>query len=307
VKYDFKKVVFSPEWQASVKGSVKADPGAVALEASGILGADAPFSATTQLTYAAAGIPPYGLTADVKLNNFDTAPLLKTVEGRADFAAQLASAAVTPAGLADGLQGKVVVTSKGGVCRLLAVTEDKSGLVQSATGVGASLLGNLVGAVAGNKAGANAATALTQIAGLLREIRYDQLNLTVSRDAKENIVLEDFNLIAPDVRLAGHGQVQHVAGSPVLEQPLTLQLAVAAQGSLGHAMSAVGLLGETPDNLGYLPLVLDLPELGGTLQKPDTNAFYKELAKRAGQKAAERVTNGVSKGAGAFLNGLLGK
>ncbi len=307
VKYEFKQVVFSPDWQASLQGSVTADPGTVSLNGSGILGADAPFTVTTNLTYAAGGAPAYALKADVKLTNFDTAPLLRTVEGRADFHAQLSSQATVPAGLADGLLCKVEVTSKGGVCRLLAVTDDNSGLVQSAAGTGASLLGGLVGAIAGNKAGANAATAITQIAGLLREIRYDQLNLTVSRDAQQNIVLDDFNLISPQVRLAGHGQVRHVDGQPILAQPLTLQLAVAARDSLGTAMSAVGLLAPTPDNLGYQPLVLDLPELGGTLQKPDTNAFYKALVKSAEKKATDAITNEVKKNAGSLLKGLLGK
>jgi hypothetical protein len=288
-------------------GSVKLDPAAVTLSASGTLGADAPFTATGSLAYVAGGTPAYSFQADVKLTNFDTAPLLRTVEGRADFHARLTSQAITPDALGDKLQGKVDVTSKGGVCRLLAVTDDNSGILQSAAGTGASILGSVVGVVAGNKAGGNAATAVTQIAGLLREIRYDQLNLTVSRDAKANLVLDDFNLIAPEVRLAGHGQVQHVEGQAILEQPLTLQLAVAARGSLGSTMAAVGLVGPTPDNLGYHPLVLDLPELGGTLQKPDTNAFYKELAKRAAKTATERITNGVKKGAGALLNGLLGK
>jgi hypothetical protein len=120
-------------------------------------------------------------------------------------------------------------------------------------------------------------------------------------------VLDDFNLIAPEVRLEGRGKVRHLEGEPLLEQPLTLQLAVAARGALGGMMAAVGLVGPTPDSLGYQPLVLDLPELGGTLAAPNTNAFYQELAKRAARTATDRITNGVKKGAGALLNGLLGK
>jgi hypothetical protein len=307
VKFAFKRVVYSPGWESNLEGTVKLESDEVAVAAHGTLGADAPFKVNSRVVYTPGAAPPYALKADLALDNFDTAPLMRTVEGRADFHFQLTSHAATVAGLADGLQGKVDVTSKGGICRLLAVNDDNSGLLQSAAGAGASFLGGVVGVVAGDTAGANAAKSVTDIAGLLHEIHYDQLNLTLSRGATQDLVLDDFNLIAPEVRLEGRGKVRHLEGEPLLEQPLTLQLAVAARGALGGMMAAVGLVGPTPDSLGYQPLVLDLPELGGTLAAPNTNAFYQELAKRAARTATDRITNGVKKGAGALLNGLLGK
>src|SRR6185369_1426071 len=98
------------------------------------------------------------LKADARLDNFDTGPLqFHTLEARLNLTAQLTSRATSLDKLADGMQGRVQLTSKGGITRFLAVTDDNAGLVQSAASAGASVLGTVVGVVAGGSAGGSAA------------------------------------------------------------------------------------------------------------------------------------------------------
>ncbi len=308
VKFTVKKVVFSPAWQSNLSGTLTLAAGLVTLETHGGLGADAPFSLKGNLTHTAGGKEPYALEADASLANFDLSALQQqTVEGRANFEAHLTSQATVLEQLGTNWRGKIQLLSKGGLTHLLAVTDDKSGVVRSTASAGAAILGTVVGQVVGGNSGGNVARAITRISDLLHEIRFDQLKLTVSRDAAQDLVLEEFALISPEVRLDGHGRIRHSDGKELFDQPLALQLQVGAQGSLGSMMQGVSLLSPTPDSLGYLPLAVELPELGGTLRAPDTAAFYRTLAQRAASKGVDNATKGVLKGASGLLNGLFGK
>jgi hypothetical protein len=144
-------------------------------------------------------------------------------------------------------------------------------------------IGGLIGAVTGKKEYADYANKpqiLTDIAKALSEIPFDQLNVTATRDANLNIVLKDFTLISPEVRLTGEGGVRYMEGVSVLAQPLALQLTLGARGRLADLLKRASLLEDKQDNLGYVAFVVPI-KIGGTLAKTDTSELGKALINSA--------------------------
>lgn len=314
--FTFNKIVYSPDWSVTdLSGVIKLATGAVSVDSKATLGKDAAVTVAGNVTYAAAASDHYALNSALKLSDFDLGALLRAadpthqpvVEARLTIATQLTGSAPELANLADHAQGKVELTSKQGIFR--ALTSDRASMVQSMSSTAVGLLGTLTGGSSSLEAKNRA---LVDITDSLNEIKYDQFNLTLSRDAAQNLLLEDLTLISPTVRLTGQGRVTNVPGKPLLAQPLTLQVNLAVRGQLAQSMDSLSLLSSTPDELGYLPLGISLPALGGTLEFPDTSAFFGELVKRA---AVKGLTNGAGsllkgaggalKGAGGLLNGLL--
>jgi hypothetical protein len=64
---------------------------------------------------------------------------------------------------------------------------------------------------------------------------------------------------------------------PLLEQPLALNLSLAARGKVEQLLGKVRLLDGTQDDLGYARTREPLT-IGGTLSKPDATAFFTRLA-----------------------------
>jgi len=243
------------------------------------------------ITFTPKAPEPYSLTADLTLLNFDAAPAFRalapakppTIEGRVNLTSRISGAGRNLADLTDRARGDLELTSKGGLFRVLSADiSEKVQRTQSTVAVISGLLSTVTRKQNFENLN-NKAQILTDIAKALSEIPFDQLSVTATRDASLNFVLKDFTLISPEVRLGGNGQITYAAGVPVLAQPLVLNLSLAARGRLGDLMKRAGLLGKSPDSLGYTPFVVPL-KIGGTLGKTDTSELSNALLNSALEK-----------------------
>ena len=285
VKFSVKRVVFSADYASSLAGTLTVAAGGVTLDTRGALdGATAaPFTLKAGVTHTPGGAMPYALAADAELNNFTLGALRRTLEAEVRLAAHLTSRAASPDRLAQELQGKLQLSSKGGVTHLLegsqAVLTQSLGAGAKVVGVGASIFGALTGSSTASTMGA-VSNGVGRVADLLQSIRFDQLNVLLSRDATNDLVLEEFTLVSPEVRLAGKGRVTSVPGKELAELPLALTFQLAARGSVGDGLRGLGLVAAKADSLGYFPLAFE-PEIGGTVGNPDKAPFYNQLAQHA--------------------------
>jgi hypothetical protein len=246
---------------------------------------------------------PYALEADVAVSEFDPGPLFRavtgnqpaTVEGKFDVTSKLDGRAATFVDLAAGAGGSFQLTSKGGVFRGLPV--DVGNIVENTGKIAAwiSSAGTAISAMAGKKDSAevaNKAEAVAELARGLNPIPYDQLSVSVSRDAALNTTLRDFTLISPEVRLTGSGTALHKPGSCLFEDSLAMEFTLRARGRPGELLKYLGALDPQTDELGYAACTVPL-RVGGSLVKPDTSELNTQLTALAieksgfGDKAAE--------------------
>jgi len=299
----FKKVVLANGYEvAGASGTVRFDPAALKLEGlRATFGTDSDVEFDGVLKFDDRAKLPYALTSDATLNNFDAGAALRalapgkpaTIDGRVAFVAHLAGNGTTINEVIARAHGEVQVTGKSGVFRGLAT--DLTDRIQK-TGSTASTLLSGLRAVTGKREYTDYAEKfqiLTEIAKALAEIPYDQLSATVVRGDNLDIALKEFTLISPQVRITGTGGIKYVEGTPVLAQPLTLELKLGARDKLAKLIKRARLIEEKQDDLGYAAFVTPI-KLGGTLAKPDAS----ELAKALANSALE--TNGL-------LDRVLGK
>lgn len=238
----------------------------------------------------------YKFASTVALTNFDTAPAfralyperLPTLEAKLNVNGQIAGEGANLAMLSEQAHGRFDVVSKGGVFRALSTVlpADKIEGLQS----GLSIVGGLLGGSTGDML-----TAASDIVKQLSEIPFDQLSLVTERDSNLNLLLKDFSLISPDVRLGGTGQVSYAPTKRLIDQALDLQLSLRARGRLGDLLGQVKMLKPEKDNLGYVALNAPI-KIGGTLGKTES-----DLGARILSAAAEKT------GLGDAINGWLGR
>lgn len=295
VSLALKKVIYTDQFQISdVTGTLRVGEGAVKLEGlKAAFGTDSNLKLDSGVTFVPKTPEPYALTADLSLLNFDAAPAfravapakLPTIEGRLNITSHLTGGGRNLGDLAGRVHGDFELTSKGGLFRVL--NSDISDKVQKTQSTVAAI-GNFLGSMTGKKEAdnpVNKGQKLVEITKALSEIPFDQLSVTASRDPALNLVLKDFTLISPEVRINGTGQINHVEGTPLLEQPLKLELILAARGKLGDKMKTTGLLETKTDSLGYTPFFMPF-KIGGTLAATDTSelskAFLTSLLEKPG-------------------------
>ncbi len=244
-------------------------------------------------------------SGDVTVENFDMGPVLRALgggpqpilEGRFDATAQISGTGFAPGALEASLQGRVSLSSRGGVFR--ALRADIAEAIKQSPSKLSEALGTVTSLFGKNKEAEKfidkQGQVAVQITESFREVHYDQLSVTVERGADRNIRLSEFALISPEVRLGGTGTVTYQEGTPVGAQPLDLTLQVGARGRTGSLLKSAGLLGESTDDLGYAALASPV-HLGGSLREPDPGQWRDLLVKAALRKAA-----------GNLLDKLLGK
>lgn len=282
-----KKIVYSDAFEiANVAGVLRLDAGAVKFEGvrAGI-GAEGELKADGGLTFDAKAKEPYALAAALTVTNFDTGPLFRainptktpTLEGRFNVASKVAGAGQTIGALAERARGSFDVSSKGGVFRGLAavVPSDKLQAAQSTLAIVSGFLGGSTAKTVG---------VASEILKILSEIPFDQLAVTAERDAALNLVLRDFSLIAPDVRLGGAGQIVYTPGKRLLDQTLDMQFSLGTRGRLGELMGQAKLLKPEKDNLGYTAFSAPI-KVGGTLDKTDASDLQRKLVNLALEKS----------------------
>jgi hypothetical protein len=253
---------------------------------------------------------PYALNTGFTATDFNPAGLLRrananappALEGKFTLQGQFGGRGLSPGEALAGLQGSCQVTSKGGIFRGLATEISPPAASSGRAAVIGALLGDVASAVSDvlsrRKGGnfGNIAQAVMAAAKDLSTVSYDQLSLTLSRDADLDTAFQEIALIAPELRLRGSGKVTARPGVAFLDQPLELALTLDARGRLAEALKFTGVLDLKPDDLGYTPSILPL-HVTGTLREPDTSELQADFLKLAFDRS----------GAAALVNQWLGK
>lgn len=293
-----KKVIYGESLEVTdVGGAVRLEPTALRLESvRAVFGPESDLKLTGGVNYNPSAAAAYAFTGDLVVRNLETGPVframdpakLPTVEARVDVNSHLTGQAPSLAKLAEQTRGNFEVTSKGGVFRALATVlpAERMQTAQSAL----SIVGGLFGGSTGETVNAT-----LEIVKILSEIPFDQLSLKAERGANLDLLLQDFTLISPDVRLGGAGKLDYVPGRSLLEQSLDLQINLGARGRLGELLSQVKMLKTEKDTLGYSAFSTPI-QIGGTLANTDTSDLKNKLLNIAVEKS----------GVGDALNRILG-
>jgi hypothetical protein len=200
----------------------------------------------------------------------------------------------------DRLRGDCQATSRGGSFSLLsahvAPKAESVGKLEAAV----AYLGSVTSAITGRKETGDLASlpqAVSAFAKFMSPVQYDQLNLTLSRGESLDIVLKNFTLVAPEIRIGGSGRVAYRDGATLVNQPLSMDFTLRALGHEAEILKYLGVLDpKHPDDLGYLACVIPV-HVEGTLAKPDQSQFDAALAKLAVERS----------GAGEALSKLIDK
>lgn len=293
-----KKVVYGESFEATdVAGTVRLGPDALRFD-----GVHATFGPESDLRFEGgvgfnpAAADPYSLNGELALRNFETAPVfraidpakLPTLEATVDVNSRITGEAASLADLAERTQGDFQVTSKGGVFRALSTVlpAERMQTTQSALAIVGGLFGGST---------AETANATIEIVRILSEISFDQLSLKAERGTSLDLLLQDFTLISPNVRLSGEGKLDYVPGRSLLEQALDLRINLGARGRLGELLEQVKMLKAEKDSLGYSAFSTPI-KIGGTLAQTDTSDLRTKLLNVAVEKS----------GVGEALNRILG-
>lgn len=294
-----KRVVYGGTFEATdVGGALRLDPKALTFDAvRAVFGPESDLKLTGGVTFDPSAASAYTLNSDLVVRNFETGPVfhavdpakLPTLDAKVDINSQITGEGANLVELAERARGEFQVTSKGGVFRALSTVlpAERMQTAQSALAIVGGLFGGST---------AETVNATLEIVRILSEIPFDQLSLRAERGQSLDLLLQDFTLISPNVRLGGAGKVAYVPGRSLLEQSLDLQINLGARGRLGELLDQVKLLKAEKDNLGYSAFSTPI-KIGGTLAQTDTSDLKTKLI----NLAAERT--GVSDALNRMLGG----
>lgn len=285
---DIKSLARGRDWQAhSLAAEVTVADAAVRLgRAAATWGERGAFSAQGGLAFRG-GAQPYALEGGFSLTEFDVGALLRAfdperppvVEGVFAAAVRLVGTGGTlDATLAD-VRGDFELRSRQGVFRGLRRTSERVSVATRAVDAVAAL-GSLFGSDRVKGAAekvAGQAYQVDQLAQALAELPFDQLVVRARREESLDLRIEELSLLSPEVRLNARGSVTHVAGRPLLDQPLALTYQLAARGRIEQTLGRLRALDGTKDDLGYAR-ARDVGSITGTVGRPQPNQFFLRLA-----------------------------
>jgi len=286
---DVKSVTRGANWDMTgLTGLLTLDSAKLALpKLAATIGEKGRFEAQGEMRFNG-GAQPYVLGGDFSLTEFDAGKFFKalepakpaTVEGMFGVKGRFTGQGETLSRTMELARGSFELTSRQGVFRGLQRTTGKVSMTSKAVELGASVLGSIFGSEKATKAAekvAGAAYFVDQLAQSLGELNYDLLNVKLVRDDSLDMSLEDLSLVAPEIRLLGKGRITHVADKPLLLQPLSATLSIAARGKTEELLGKLRLLTGLKDELGYAK-TRETITLGGTLTRPDPTAFFTRIA-----------------------------
>lgn len=293
LKFLLKKVVYSADIQASnVGGAVKISPSLLSLEnLRAVMQDGGEMKADGSVKYNAdAGANTYATDARLTLTNFDPGPFLKaanpgekpTVEGKFDITGSVSGTAASLDKIASTTGADLTLTNRGGKFNGFATSTQSSGIGQllktaSAVSTLGAISDKIMSALgkSDNSPNLDKVKAGARILERLTEIDFDQLNLEASYRPGQEIVVKNFGLLSPDMRISGAGSLGNNPALSLLKQALAMNLQMAVRGEQADDLRILGLLKREADTLGYTPLVKDfavdgtITSLGaGTLVKP---------------------------------------
>ncbi|MEO6245574.1 MAG: hypothetical protein ABIQ12_09065 [Opitutaceae bacterium] len=286
-----------------VSGKFRLEPDALKLEGwEAALASGGSAKLEGALNYRAGVAQPFVAQAEVEVREFDSAPLLRTLnrgelkllEGKFDVGLNLSAVAARCDLLAEAAKGEVRLTSRGGVFHGFPVT---AGTPSESTGRLASIIasaGSVFGSWTSKKETGEVASRAEAVAELARSwypIPFDQLSVVVTRDATGRTSVKEFTLIAPELRLTGSGFIRRDPGRAWVDDSLTMDYRLRARGRQAELLKFLGVLENHADDLGYAGCTMPL-RVTGSLAAPDPMELNTKLAALALEKGGivERAT-----------------
>lgn len=299
VALDIQSLTSGDDWKvAGLTGRATVAADRVVLEKfEGAINERGRVAADAQLVFGGGGRP-YALAGAFTLSEFDLGALLKgfesdrlaTVDGVFAVSGKFTGDGGTLGQTLGRTRGRFQLTGRQGHFRGLRRTTEKVSVATRAVELGAAI-GSIFGSSKVKEAAekvAGQAYQVDQAAQLFAELPYDQLVVRLSRAENLNLLVEEFALLSPEVRLTGRGTIAHVEGKPIPQQPLNLTLQLAGRGRIEQQLGRLRVLDGTKDELGYAKMRDTFP-LGGTLLRPDPTPFFLKLVE---SKAGDLLGSG---------------
>lgn len=271
-----------------VRGTLHVEPGFLAIEGgTATVEGGGAGRIEGRLLYDPGQARPLSFSADVSVENVDSAPVFRSldpgrrpaVEGKFDVASHVTGSGEGFADLFDRVQGDFKLSSKDGRFRAL-----HTDIIDSIKLAPSKLVDALdtVSSLFGKKT-EKFGQALLESANGLSEIHYDQMNVSAQRGPDLDIKLTAISMIAPEARLTGTGTITFTEGVLIRDQPLSVDLNLGVRGRVGRFLDIVGLLSGTQDELGYTPLSQPI-HLGGSLRAVDQSQWKEMLVQASLRK-----------------------
>jgi hypothetical protein len=288
---------------ADVGGVFTLDHGSIQLE--GGRGGPAGHSLTNMagsVEFNAASESPYVLKASVATTQDDAASLLPAphpgvdpvFEGKFSVARTFAGKGANLGDLAKSTREEFRLTSSAGIVRILKADVADS-LQEAPTSTVTNTLatvGSVVGAAMGTKRNvldsgktslSPATESVLDLTYQVSEIGYDSVKITASEGFDGVIRVDELEMVSPEVRLRGTGQIAGTKGLSLADQALSLDLQLGAQGKTAELLAKAGLLAAGKDELGYSAFTQTI-HFGGTLGRIDAGQWSDLLVKAANRK-----------------------
>jgi hypothetical protein len=234
------------------------------------------FKATTILTFDVKQARPYALVGTFDVPSFDVGNYLRkadpgvpaAMETTITIASKFNGTAANLPEFADRIMGQFELKGSRGILRALNKKAETTSAVSGLLGLAAGLAGQQK--LAAGFAGA------AELAQLMKDMPFDGITVRVERGADAAIVVNSLEVISPVMRLTGAGRIDSKPGKPFAASPLSLELQLAAKDQLANALNQARQLNGKTDDKGYYLMATPFA-LSGTVEKPDSSDFWKNL------------------------------
>lgn len=288
VALDVKSITRGKDWaMTNLGGYLAFEPDRISMQrVQGLINEKSRLGARADLRFNG-GAMPYRLSGNFSLTDFDAGAAMKAfdpgkppvLEGIFTVAGGFTGDGANLDQTIERTRGQFQLTSRQGIFRGLKRATEKVSVatktVDAVAAIGSLFGGDKIKGVAEKVAGSS--YQVDQLAQALAEIPFDQLVVRAQRDDALNLRISEFSLLSPEVRLIGQGSVTHVAGKPLLDQPLAVSYQLAARGKTEQLLGKLRMLDGAKDDLGYAKMK-DLGTITGTLNRPDPSAIFVKLA-----------------------------
>ena len=239
------------------------------------------FKAATILAFDAKQARPYSLVGTFDVPSFDVGAYLRkadpgvpaALETTLTIATKFNGTAANLPEFADRIMGQFALKGSKGVLRALNKKAETTSAVTGLLGLAAGLAGQQK--LAAGLAGA------AELAQLMKDMPFDGISVQVDRGPDAVIVVKSMELISPAMRLTGSGRIESKPGRPFAQSPLALELQLAAKDQLANALNQARQLNGQTDAKGYYLMATPFA-LRGTVEKPDSSDFWKNLTLNTG-------------------------
>jgi hypothetical protein len=187
------------------------------------------------------------------------------VEGLFSLSTALRAEGRNPLDLALGTFGDIDLSGRNGVYRGLAGRGGKASKASK---------------VAGNLTFSRQLKAIGRMLDEMEELRFSQMKLSLLRESKTRLKVDQFSVASPLMRIEGQGSLTAIPGKKLDQGPLDASINLATRGDMSILFDGMGLLKKGSGSAGYRAMTTPI-DIGGTLAEPDTSALWELLDEAA--------------------------